>query len=195
MITINANVLKAALNCAGKKDTRFYLNGVYLDFRKGRIVSTDGHCLFCGKIDYQDMDSVILPRESVEQILKALGKKHIDKEVEISINGEYAHITTFDGTRVVAKLIDAIFPGYELVINTNPSGELAHFDPEIMARCYDALRDYTGFENMIVPVQHNGGKGALIASHECLCILTPWRAGEPDSVDWYTGTTKLQEAA
>jgi DNA polymerase III sliding clamp (beta) subunit (PCNA family) len=35
--------LAAALKSAATKDVRHYINGIYLDFPAGRIISTDGH--------------------------------------------------------------------------------------------------------------------------------------------------------
>lgn len=50
MITVNRAEYLSALTCAGVKDVRYYLNGIYFD-PEGFIVGTDGHRLFCGKAD------------------------------------------------------------------------------------------------------------------------------------------------
>ncbi|HAT1684503.1 TPA: hypothetical protein I8Y21_005296 [Klebsiella oxytoca] len=48
MITCNRAEYLSALTCAGVKDVRYYLNGIFFD-PGGFIVGTDGHRLFCGK--------------------------------------------------------------------------------------------------------------------------------------------------
>ncbi|EOI2369677.1 hypothetical protein ACMGCF_000043 [Klebsiella aerogenes] len=48
MITVNRAEYLSALTCAGVKDVRYYLNGLFFD-PEGFIVGTDGHRLFCGK--------------------------------------------------------------------------------------------------------------------------------------------------
>ncbi|EPK0080777.1 hypothetical protein [Klebsiella aerogenes] len=48
MITVNRAEYLSALTCAGVKDVRYYLNGIFFD-PEGFIVGTDGHRLFCGK--------------------------------------------------------------------------------------------------------------------------------------------------
>ena len=48
MITVKRAEYLSALTCAGVKDVRYYLNGIFFD-PEGFIVATDGHRLFCGK--------------------------------------------------------------------------------------------------------------------------------------------------
>lgn len=48
MITVNRAEYLSALTCAGVKDVRYYLNGIFFD-PAGFIVGTDGHRLFCRK--------------------------------------------------------------------------------------------------------------------------------------------------
>ncbi|MCA6480265.1 MAG: hypothetical protein IM557_06685 [Chitinophagaceae bacterium] len=73
-VIINTNELQAVAYAMGKKDIRFYLNGMLLEIDGAgnhRLVVTDGHRVHIvdnglGKVD----KSYIIPREAVEQVLK-----------------------------------------------------------------------------------------------------------------------------
>lgn len=53
-IKIEAKYFKAAVTAAAKKDVRYYLNGVYLDKEKSRIIGTDGCRLFIAPAEFTD---------------------------------------------------------------------------------------------------------------------------------------------
>ena len=81
MTTLNipARSFAAALKCAAKNDVRFYLNGVYLDLPKGRIVGTNGHVMFVGKIEAATLPAVIVPRDLIESALKSLKPSFVNR--------------------------------------------------------------------------------------------------------------------
>ncbi len=75
-ITLPINMLKAALISAGKKDARYYLNGICVDGRT--LVATDGSRLFAAKIpDDELVPDVIIPRDAVERALKIADKRQV----------------------------------------------------------------------------------------------------------------------
>ncbi|ELG6814444.1 hypothetical protein Q6Y84_001040 [Salmonella enterica] len=58
MITVKRAEYLSALTCAGVKDVRYYLNGIFFD-AEGFIVGTDGHRLFCGKATTEGESAII----------------------------------------------------------------------------------------------------------------------------------------
>ena len=58
MITVKRAEYLSALTCAGVKDVRYYLNGIFFD-AEGFIVGTDGHRLFCGKATTEGQSAII----------------------------------------------------------------------------------------------------------------------------------------
>jgi DNA polymerase III sliding clamp (beta) subunit (PCNA family) len=195
------STLKASLYCASKKDVRFYLNGAYLDFQKGRIVSTDGHRLFVGQIDCADFPSVIVPRETIEDAIKLAGKRSTDCEIQIETPAgqtPIVRIVTLGGT-VHATAIDGRFPEYERVIPTNCSGEVAQFNPEILVNARAALNSYMGRElkhdRNQFHLRHNGGSAGLMLGENCLCVVMPMRSEDTGDMDWYSPQPALAVAA
>lgn len=117
-ITIPTNLLKAALICASTEKVRYYLNGVYVD-PKGFLVATDGHRLFCGKIDLTDVaafDGWIIPRDAIKRALT--GYKQATIEISPTRVGD---ITT--------QPIDGTYPDWQRIIPSELSGETAQFNP------------------------------------------------------------------
>jgi DNA polymerase-3 subunit beta len=106
-----------------QQDVRYYLNGLLLEIRPGRVraVATDGHRLaLCDAafdsetgIDLQ----VILPRKAVIE----LGRLLFDSDTEAQFEISNSHLRVHLGdTSFTTKLIDGRFPDYERVM---PSGD------------------------------------------------------------------------
>src|SRR5690348_4954473 len=115
---IHSNTLRAALSHAGKRDVRFYLNGVCLDLNAGRIVATDGNRMFIcrGPLD-AGAGQVIIPRDVIESAVKAADKKGCMLSVSI-VTGEAGTATLAlpSGAQFGATLIDGRFPDWQRVI-------------------------------------------------------------------------------
>ncbi len=99
------------------EETRYYLNGIYLHPSEGglTLVATDGHRLSKRFIPLegvpQDMPGVIVPKKTVEVLLK-----HLPKE-DITLQVSDAKIRLMIGDMVlISKLIDGMFPDYRRVI-------------------------------------------------------------------------------
>jgi len=104
------------------EETRYYLNGIYLNAVKGadgpmlRSVATDGHRLALASVLLPEggdgMPGVIVPRKAVAEIRKLLdgaGPVQIDlSETKLRISA--------GGTVISTKLIDGTFPDYARVI-------------------------------------------------------------------------------
>ena len=105
-----------------QQDVRYYLNGMLIEAREGKIrsVATDGHRLAVCEADValpKDVDTqVILPRKAVLELHRLLQ----DSEKEINLEFTPNHLRLlFDETVFTSKLIDGRFPDYKKVIPDN----------------------------------------------------------------------------
>jgi len=106
-----------------QQDVRYYLNGLLLEIRPGRVraVATDGHRLALCDAAFDSatgMDlQVILPRKAVIE----LGRLLVDSDAEAQFEISNSHMRVNLGhSSFTTKLIDGRFPDYERVM---PSGE------------------------------------------------------------------------
>lgn len=100
-------------------ETRYYLNGVYLHSFGDKIkcVATDGHRLAvseCAKPDGMDLEKgVIIPRKTVNEVMKALSKT--TEDITVSINQSKISFMIGD-IFIQSKLVDGTYPDYYRVI-------------------------------------------------------------------------------
>jgi len=196
LYTIPVSTLKASLHCMAKNDVRHYLNGALLDFRKGRIVSTDGYVLFCGSIGTADHDPVIMPRGVIESVVKSAGKKNARWSTKLTIENGTVR-AEIPGAVFDAPLLDDTFPPYEGLVNINPSGEPAQCNPALLLDCYRALLDYQQAEKACPMLYPNGGAGALYAQPgvSAFCLVMPWRVDGELDMGWYEEAPEATKAA
>lgn len=125
--SVGAGVLKRLIDktqfAMAQQDVRYYLNGLLLELKPGRIraVATDGHRLALCDAAFDggaDIDlQVILPRKAVVELGRLLDNSDQEAHVEVS----NSHLCVRLGqTSFTSKLIDGRFPDYERVM---PSGE------------------------------------------------------------------------
>jgi len=106
-----------------QQDVRYYLNGLLLEIRPGRVraVATDGHRLALCDAEFSadtGMDlQIILPRKAVIELGRLLADAENAAEFEISNSHLRVHL---DQSSFTSKLIDGRFPDYERVM---PNGE------------------------------------------------------------------------
>ncbi len=105
-----------------QQDIRYYLNGMLLvvQNKKVRAVATDGHRLACcddnAEIDFDGNIEAILPRKTVQQLMKLL--PDTDEEVVIEIGKSHARFV-FGDIDFLTKLVEGKFPDYNRVIPQN----------------------------------------------------------------------------
>ncbi|MEW6115648.1 MAG: DNA polymerase III subunit beta [Nitrospirota bacterium] len=100
--------IKRVLVAAGESDTRYVLNGVYIDLQKGRIVATDGHRLHIDDIEKSEMPSVILSRKTAGLIAK--------HGADTLVFGDGHVSCALAGGVLVSRLHEGTYPNYENVI-------------------------------------------------------------------------------
>jgi DNA polymerase-3 subunit beta len=106
-----------------QQDVRYYLNGLLLEVRGGRVrtVATDGHRLAVSeRVDDSLAEKevqVIVPRKAVLELGRLL--EHGEGVVDVEVSASHIRLRIGD-TTFISKLIDGRFPDYERVI---PRGE------------------------------------------------------------------------
>ncbi len=120
-----SEMIEKTLFSVSTDETRYHLNGVYLEIRNDkdgptyRMVATDGHRL--SMIDRQinggqakdASQGVIIPRKGLHEIRKLLD--HVHDSVEIAIEG--AQLIVRKGTTVLMiRLIEGKYPNYQQLI-------------------------------------------------------------------------------
>lgn len=126
-VTIAAKYLHAAIAVAPKKDTRHYLNGVYIH-QIGtdlRMVATDGHRMLvltmpCEKVLPWGEKGVILPREELGRIASYIGKpkagEPLSFDVSFGVDHPFATIQESTGATFPIRPVDGTFPDYMTIL-------------------------------------------------------------------------------
>lgn len=186
-IIINANAIQAAQHCAAAKDIRYYLNGVYVNFKRGdqaTVAGTDGHILFAGLASLQGQTpssdpyawvghSFIIPID----VVKKLDKKAAIYELRAIGDGQYC----LNG--IVFKSEDGTYPDISRVIPSNEDlekpQEPSHYNPDLLVRATKALRTYYGARPTTCYDIHQRGNssGVMHAGENCaLVVVMPMRS-------------------
>ncbi|HAT2288280.1 TPA: hypothetical protein I8190_004504 [Citrobacter freundii] len=110
MITVKRAEYLSALTCAGVKDVRYYLNGIFFD-AEGFIVGTDGHRLFCGKATTEGESAIIN--------VKAKPPAKFD-HVVVDIENRSATFIDDKAQEVLTSPIDGHYPDWRRVSHFKP---------------------------------------------------------------------------
>lgn len=127
--------LTAVAFAISTEETRYYLNGVYVHYvaphgvdryhgkpGKLRFVATDGHRMGVHEIDapcdLSTMPSVIIPRDTVNFLIKMAKSKGAPETVRVVVN-TCKCMVTLGTVDVIAKLIDGTYPDYMRVLPTD----------------------------------------------------------------------------
>ena len=215
-IEINARLLKAVALAVTKTETRYYLNGVYVEFFADHITltATDGHKLIAGRqvrVDTGSGDSaageagIILPLDMIDKI--KLSRKAPDyATLSFDAKGDnlqarFLHLK-FDATTQSGFEVEASYPSARRVAPVSITGEQAAFDPEILITFTKAAKLVHG-STVGAPatpvVHHNGLSPALVSwlaadvlpGCQAFGVAMPMRVQDeyidlPD-VAWFTG--------
>lgn len=122
-LTISLATLRAARTHSAVKDVRYYLCGVYLDTKAGKVVATDGHRMLIATARGVKVDAppVIIPNDLLDAALKqfggeyARGKSLGAVDVSITVDGVQLTIQTPTG-QVSGKALEGVFPEWRRVV-------------------------------------------------------------------------------
>jgi len=196
MTTISFTVaaLRAAASHMADQDVRYYLNGVYVDTERGRLVATDGHRMMVVRISpNKDIKPFIMRDTFVNAVLKAMtGKKYSAMLLDVDVEDKpgLRSMTANTGTsKIVGEELDGKFPEYDKVTPKSVSGEKASFNAEYLRDAQRALNQYTygrpeSGDKSGPYLAHNGLGPAVMmptASDELFAIIMPLRASIDDA--------------
>ena len=181
---IKLNTLAALLKIAGKKDARYYLNGVYIDPVKGHAVATDGHIGLIVALPWKDatIEPFIIPRDLIETAVKATSKRG-EQLVIVSIDDfkgirtRTLELSTSAG-KFGAPEIDGRFPDYLRIVPQTISGvQSEQYDPASLVRMQEALVLLAG--KCWLDLHHNGNGAAVCTTKDadCIGLIMPRRDG------------------
>lgn len=172
---VPAAMLRAALICASNEQVRYYLRGVYVD-PKGYLVSTDGHRLFCGRIDLTDVpafDGWIICRDALKRALT--GWKAGTINIAPRLVGD-----------VSCAPVDGTFPDWRRVVPETTDGTIAQFQPHYVGDLGKIASLLTDKKNGFAHIHHNGTGPAGVTFPGCAdayAVLMPIRSRHAAS-DW-----------
>jgi DNA polymerase-3 subunit beta len=208
-IELNIRLLKAVALAASTEQTRYYLNGVNLEFDADSVImcATDGKKLIAGKqkrILYRAGDSdeaagepsLILPLHMIAQI--KVGKRSPDYAT-LSFDGKgddklanRALSLNYEGVTVSGAEIDGTFPHARAVIPREIDGVAAQFQPDFLLTFVKAAA-LCGVTTTPV-VHHNGLSPALVswlpddslAGCESFGVVMPMRMSDAlPAAEWF----------
>ncbi len=111
------------------QDVRYYLNGLLLEGRPGKLraVATDGHRLALCDLETQapgDLDiQAIVPRKAVMELGRLLNASEDSPEIELQFSNSHM-LVEFPGGSFTTKLVDGRYPDYAKVIPSEKPQEL-----------------------------------------------------------------------
>lgn len=165
--TIKQSALKALVLLAAKKDIRYYLVGVNVEFSPliTRIVATDGHKLGLYQTGAQNVGhgGLMIPAD----VINALPKSGTyDPELTfIKCDGNATGWTITglpNNGQVVFQEIDGKFPDYQRVCSFKTDGLAASYNPEYLMQFLKVQHLLNGSKKCIPNVYQNGKSSALV---------------------------------
>jgi hypothetical protein len=177
-ITFKTSSLFAALECAAKKDIRYYLQGINIQIKKigvGMVYGTDGHILFAGQLpyvgDYVAELNLIIPTDAVKRLDKKL------EFTELEFDGQNYLL---GGARFAP--VDGRYPDIGRVIpqiDHNTEQSPGTYNPDLLVRGRAALSLYLGVKpkDAFNFIQRGSDSAVMHAgTNECLVVIMPMRA-------------------
>lgn len=184
---LNDTVINAlAKYIAPKEEVRYYLMGVQVEFTPDRIiyVATDGNILAAYAEPYGSDETpinrqLIIPREVA---LKKRIKAKIPLKYDIRDGKKHAIINYFDAGIPFSE-VEGVFPNWRNVIPQKISGEMAYYNPDLLAKISSAYKAIYEQDVMAYPLQHNGrGPGIMTNGLGFLTAIMPYLAEDPQSI-------------
>lgn len=196
--TLSLSTLRAALTHAADQEIRYYLNGVYLDLPRGKVVATDGHrMLISDGPCVLGAPAVIVGSDSVKAVIKAyegagpiykqgasMGACDVECTLECIEGADLAQSVTFKvpNGNISAAPIDGKYPDWLRVIPQSIDGTTAgHYQADYVQDAAAAFRMHrnkrkndTGYNPALM---QNGTNAAVMVDgdNDLLIIVMPRR--------------------
>lgn len=181
---ITVKQARGLLLVAPKNDPRYYLNGVLISATDGRMVATDGRALLALNIRAEGEGAAIIDHALLDMVAKG-GKA--DDELHIAVDGVDCTIKRSNGQMASGRVIDGTFPDYWRVIPAKASGEVGHYNPDLLAKAAKALKLVTDVPADRIPYLSQNGTGAAVltcnASSIAIAVVMPCRFDKKAQAD------------
>lgn len=184
--TIKQSTLLGMVQLAGKKDIRYYLNGVRIEFNydKTRAIATDG-CKIGVYLESEKQNlgvgALTIPREFIEKLPKLPRGK--DRNLEFSLNDQLSNNSWIvkNGQDIYHfQAIEANYPDIGRVFSgIKTSGQPAQFNADYLLafnKCAQYIKGVKGSDNLFI--SHNGKDAALVdivGCNEFIGALMPYK--------------------
>jgi DNA polymerase-3 subunit beta len=185
-VLVQLGHLKALKLFVAKKDIRYYLNGVYVEFNKYNtiFVATDGHRLLSTAVYHNEVQhgrdtlGVVIPIETIDALLKVkstLGAASISIEIESNVVTKI-HIVN-DVVKLEARPVVGKYPDFRRVFPESVSNEPGNYDFTYLNDFNKAAEYISGVKNAKAALSQNGLKPALvdIGEPDCVGVISPLR--------------------
>ena len=218
-IAIPLNVLRATLTHAPSKDVRYYLNGVFIDTARGKVVATDGSRMIvvdAETVRHASIPPFIIPDDAIRAMLSAYkGATWATSCTPVDITVTMADVPS-GGVRVVTgtlatptgtvnfTAIDGKYPDYTRVIPAPDqigAYAFAILNPDYVVDAIAAVKILAGIpakKSAAIPVWTQGDRPALVYGRDsgpkALIVIMPMRdtnaATNADSADRALDSTR-----
>lgn len=179
-IQFDFRALKAAAFCVSSEETRFYLKGVFAEYKNGALilVATDGHRLIAvhpnsnGPAPNRPEFGIIIPSDVLARI--KLGRRDTMGDL-VCEAGQWA--LHYDGLKIGFTPIEGTFPDWRRIVPSETSGEAAQFNAAYLNDFAKASKMLGGDTRPVLA--HNGDGPGLVSFHsdiDAFGVLMPFRA-------------------
>lgn len=140
------NMLKSVAYAQSSDETRYILNGVYFNFRDGKLslVATDGRRLALMAKDLEvppaSAGAIILPAKTVSELLRMLDKgeklkvSFNDRRAAFQINTDKDTSGLIDSIYLYSKVVEGNYPNYQQVI-PKETHQRIKLERELLLQC------------------------------------------------------------
>lgn len=177
--SLKLNVLKGLALIAGKKDIRYYLNGVHFEISDNGcyLVATDGSKMaIWHDSSFKSSEKItgIIDRELIEQVAKAAPKTL--NEIDLELTATHAYIK-FNDNIYTKALIDGVFPDWRRVVPEKIDNQAANFNPDMLMEFKKAAALITDAKSAVVEIGFNGTGCSIVKINDpaFLGLIMPLR--------------------
>jgi DNA polymerase-3 subunit beta len=164
--TVKQSTLKAMVLLAAKKDIRYYLCGVYLEFSPSitRVIATDGHKLGLHQAGAQNWGhgSLIIPADVITALPKTGSYDPELTFIKCEGPGAWEIVGLPNNGRIVFQEIDGRFPDYQRVCSFKTDGLPASYNPEYLMQFLKVQHLLGGSKKCTINLYQSGKSSALV---------------------------------
>jgi DNA polymerase-3 subunit beta len=164
--TVKQSTLKALVLLAAKKDIRYYLCGVNLEFSPSitRVIATDGHKLGLYQTGAQNAGhgSLIIPADVINALPKTGTYDPELTFIKCEGPGAWEIVGLPNNGRIVFQEIDGRFPDYQRVCSFKTDGLPGNYNPEYLMQFLKVQHLLGGSKKCTINLYQSGKSSALV---------------------------------